>query len=342
MIVDQLLEEISKSDDTKENELNAKNSQSQIVKLVDDLVEWKPPESSDSSPSAASSSTEPKNNESEDQEENFDELIGYYNVSYTLTSKPKENPVGGKWTRSQRLLKIQRTMQHVLPLSSSSSTSSSAKGAAVAQVINAIFLECFWGLLPIWIVLRGDAVPLNKIPKEEPSTKATTNKGKKKKSPPSLLPGLSPRTVRAYFDSPRFAIGKFVFSFGPTSSVVLDTPYIDDRIRLGVGGTSGTKFVFSRIKDEQDNEAVDGWKWVLEKESTITKTKASYGLLWTSLLSGFAYKSLRFGMGKIVASTVFLASLVSLGLVMASTGGIETNSDNYTPGVAEAGGGGGK
>ena len=176
-------------------------------------------------------------------------------------------------------------------------------------------------------------MPLNAIPKEvdgEPS-----NQKKKKKTPPPLLPGLSSRTVRAYFDAPRFALGKFVFTFGPTSSVVLDTPYVDNKIRIGLGGTSGSKFVFSRIPKE-DKEGVDGWKWVLEQPSAITKTKASYGLLWTTLLSGFAYKTLRFGMGKLVASGVFLTSLAFLGLVMVSTGGIETNSDTYTPGAAVA------
>jgi hypothetical protein len=50
----------------------------------------------------------------------FEPLIGYCNVSYTLKARQKDNPVGGKWTRTtgiaQKLLCARRMLQHILPV----------------------------------------------------------------------------------------------------------------------------------------------------------------------------------------------------------------------------------
>ena len=78
--------------------------------------------------------------------------------------------------------------------------------------------------------------------------------------------------------------GKLAFTLGPTSSVVIDTPYVDDRIRIGIGGTSGTKFVFARVNDN-DKEATDDWKWLLEQPSILTKKKTSWILAMIAAVS---------------------------------------------------------
>jgi hypothetical protein len=277
----------------------------------------------------------------------FDSLIGYYNVSYTLTSRPDDNPVGGKWTRSQRLWKIRRTLQHILPLETNNNNNdndnNSTNPLAVAQAINIVILDCLWGLLPIIIVLRGDAVPLS----QDDPNKQQESKTKQ------LLPDLSPITVRAYFDRPRIAVGKrLVFSLGPTSSVVLDTPYIDDRIRIGKGGTSGSKFVFARIalgddennndnNNNNDEEATESWKWLLERKaqsSLITKRKASWGmaaLAVTSSIIGFWRMPPNVnvvGVWKLMAKASSILSWLSLGWILSSTGGIETRGETFTPG----------
>eukprot|EP00980_Cylindrotheca_fusiformis_P004335 scaffold921_cov126-Cylindrotheca_fusiformis.AAC.14 len=298
-IVDELLDQVSikqqKNDQTKRNE---------ILSSVEKLI------------SNGTATITDETNETAI----FDDLIGFYNVSYTLTSTPGDNPVGGKWTRSQwRLWKIRRTLQHVLPPVSSN---------AVAQVVNAIFLECLWGVLPIWIVLRGDAVPISSD-SNNPEVQQAYSKKKRANLVPSVL---TKRTVRVYFDRPRIAVGNSIVSFGPTSSVVIDTPYVDDRIRIGVGGTSGTKFVFARVS-EDDDEAKEAWQWILEQPTMITKTKASVGLILTSVISTIGFRILEGGVGKWLSGALAAVSLVSLALVVSSTGGIETRGPTFTPGL---------
>ena len=90
----------------------------------------------------------------DDENTLFDSLFGYYNVTYTMTARTNDNPVGGKWTRSQKLVQFKRTMQHILPLQENNT-----KSSAIAQVVNIITLSLFG--LAITIVLRGDAVPLS-------------------------------------------------------------------------------------------------------------------------------------------------------------------------------------
>jgi len=54
-------------------------------------------------------------------------------------------------------------------------------------------------------------------------------------------------TVRADFDSPHIRIGPLHLRIGPSSTVRLDTTYLDDTVRISRGGKSGTAFVFRRV-----------------------------------------------------------------------------------------------
>jgi hypothetical protein len=268
----------------------------------------------------------------------FEPLLGYYNVSYTLTTHPKDNPVGGKWTR---LWKVQRMLQHVLPKEPTDSSDT----AVVAQVVNAIRLELFFGLIGIWVVLRGDAVPLRR----DLADKAKAEKGNVQTAnrDPPLLPNLSDRTVRVYFDKPRIGVslygprnasrnkallGQRVLTLGPTSSVVLDTPYVDDRIRLGKGGTSGSQFVFARVS-KSDKEATDGWRWVAETSiAALNKTGIMIRIGLCEMASILAYTLVRNTVVKRIAGVYSIAAALVLGWLALSTGGIETRGDTYTKG----------
>ncbi len=277
----------------------------------------------------------------------FDPLVGYYNVSYTLTSRPNDNPVGGKWTRG--LWTIKRTMQHVLPPLPLTTDSSTIASRAVAQVVNAIRLELLWGFVGVWVLLRGDAVPLKLDPtSSDTSTEDSSNKSKK--SPPKLLPNLSDRTVKAYFDRPLIGVSlrrrrnqnskpflKRVLTLGPTSAVVLDTPYADSRIRLGKGGTSGSQFVFSRLP-ETDQEAREGWKWLLEDgkhkvgNNSLTKTGLVVRLGTLGLVFGVVSRVLQQRWIKVLAGAYGVISGISILGLLRSTGGIETEGDTYMEG----------
>jgi len=295
----------------------------------------------------------------------FEPLVGYYNVSCTLTSKPNDNPVGGKWTRG--LWTVKRTMQHVLPpLPAKKVPTKSDDGVesgtalvvgdgvsatAVAQVVNAIRLELLWGIVNIWVLLRGDAVPLKldrMVSEASGSEKdGDGDSGKKGSPPPKLLPNLSDRTVKAYFDRPLIGISlqgrkksnplwKQVLTLGPTSAVVLDTPYNDDRIRLGKGGTSGSQFVFRRLP-EVDEEAREGWKWVLEKAAkassqSLTKGKLLFRVGIAGLASAILSTVLQERWMKLGAGASALISGISMIGLLSSTGGIETEGDTYMKG----------
>ena len=297
-LVNEIIEEIDVINAQKDDDENNNEATERANNLLDQLIE------------ASTNASDVEAIENPD----FYALIRYYNVSYTRTARANDNPVGGKWTRSPKFWNVRRTLQHILP---------PVKESSIGQAINVIRLDLLGGLIPIWIMLRGDAVPLTKDLNETLS-----------KTP--LLPNLTNRSVRAYFDRPRIAVGKFAFSLGPTSSVVIDTPYVDDRLRVGIGGTSGTKFVFKRVPDS-DKEAIEEWKWLLNRKSMITKRKLGVGLaIWGGLSSWVLWKSI---VGtykpiawKLVSGLSTFASAVGLAFVLSSTGGIETDSDTYAKG----------
>jgi hypothetical protein len=77
---------------------------------------------------------------------------------------------------------------------------------------------------------------------------------------------LSPGTVRADFESPLVTIGGVGIRIGPNSNVVLDTPYLDDKIRLGMGAR-GSAFIFKRTKDSRANN----WKIDIKRKPINAK-----------------------------------------------------------------------
>jgi len=309
----------------------------------------------------------------------FKPLLGYYDVAHTLTSNPNENPVGGKWTRGSRFTKklwtVKRTLQHILPPLPIVAGSSAPTTVIVAQVINAIKLEILGGFISIWVLLRGDGVPLQvalSTEEKDKQQRATENddpkKNKKTTTPKPLLPNLSDRTVKAYFDRPRIGISVFrtrrkpnsylyqkALSLGPTSAVVLDSPYVDNRVRLGMGATSGTQFVFRRIQEkDNDIEGTDEWKWVLasnmKDKSTITTPKKRSVILRVAfiLFVGNLLSKVVFHGGILMYTIrttklqqaswlkIVVASIVGLGSTfflmifpLLRTGGIESNENSY-------------
>lgn len=54
-----------------------------------------------------------------------------------------------------------------------------------------------------------------------------------------------PNSIRVNFGRPRISFGGLVFEFGPPSAVQIQTTYLDDRVRIGVG-SRGSLFVFTK------------------------------------------------------------------------------------------------
>jgi hypothetical protein len=245
----------------------------------------------------------------------FAPLIGLYDVSFVRTVREGDNPVGGKWTRkdglAQKLLRTRRSFQHVLPVNSTGLGSTAATVAApggdrpvVGEVVNVVSLDALWGLLRTTIILRGDAVPLNQ-------TERVTG----------TVQPLSSLAVRALFDAPRIVLGRtgrlLNINVGPRSSVVLDSPYVDDKIRLGLGGISGTRFVFERCP-EKDDEANE-FRALLAKKPW-SKFKTLTGL---SALTGMGLYGAYARGARVLGISFSIACALVGALIAFSGGGIE-------------------
>jgi len=190
-----------------------------------------------------------------DDPKRFNPLLGLYEVAKVLSKNKRENPVGGKWTRksglAQKIFRTRKTFQHILPYNSTGLARYDEE-TAVAEAINVISLDSPDGLLRATVILRGDVIPLHMQELKEMNTNRKID----------LLTNLA---VRANFDPPRIFLGKrmlvrpnefnyIALQIGPVSDVVLDTSFNDKNVRIGMGGTSGTRFIFKRTTDNEARE----------------------------------------------------------------------------------------
>lgn len=253
----------------------------------------------------------------------FDALLGLYDVSFVKTTKEGDNPVGGTWTRkagiAQRILRSRRSFQHILAVNETGAgqrlvqIDEGAMLEVVGEAVNVISLEALWGLLRTTIILRGDAVAIN-------ATERTSDR---------FCQPLSAFAVRALFDAPRIAIGRegrYVVNVnvGPKTSVVLDAVYVDEAVRIGVGGRSGSRFVFARCAagDAEANE----FRAVLARKPR-SRAKTLTGAFAVAALGAFCGVNAR-GVVRILGCSVALVSSFAGGLVSFSGGGIEAGDQS--------------
>mmetsp|Transcript_32842 Transcript_32842/g.62739 ORF Transcript_32842/g.62739 Transcript_32842/m.62739 type:complete len:467 (-) Transcript_32842:106-1506(-) len=345
-------------------------------------------ESSFLSSSPSSSSTTTTNNTNNNQTSDpkrFQPLVGLYEVTKVLPTKKGDNPVGGKWTRknglAQKLFRTRMTFQHLLPLeepaTATSTHSESEEEVAVAQAVNVVSLDALNGLLRITVILRGDAIPLS--PDERLQLNTNANR--------TVAP-LTDLAVRAYFDPPRIYFGKrsnkkstkkkkgedgeytyLPLQIGPSSSVILDTTYYDKMVRIGMGGTSGTRFVFTTTEVEEAKEyegllnlSPKGNKGKVLRRLVATLAVSFYYAVFGNdgvgrmamRVSRFAWKVMRavgnnakitaVGLGvvakmkpwaitcmRIVAGLTSVVSGIAMLLILFSSGGIERDGMSQAP-----------
>ena len=103
---------------------------------------------------------------------------------------------------------------------------------------------------------------------------------------------------------------------GPESLVLLDNPYCDETVRIGVGGTSGTRFVFARC-EEGDVGAREFEEMLGRKSAGKRKVVAVLGAV--AACGGYGVARGVRVLGGLVCT---LAITVIVGVVSAS-GGIE-------------------
>ena len=248
----------------------------------------------------------------------FDPLIGLYEVSHVQTARDGDNPVGGKWTRKNKLtsnlFKLRRTFQHILPIHSTGiiKRANDDKIEVVAECVNVVSLE-FLKFLRLMVVLRGDALSLT--PKQRNSK--------------DMVKPLSDLAVKVLFDPPYIGIGRGEkmwcnIQLGPSTDVILDTTHVGNAVRLGMGGISGSKFVFSRCQDN-DMEANE-FRDLLKMKPV--RRRILLGVLGTLIsVGGFSFsrgQRIFGGMLSLFTSFVGIA-------VLTSTGGVETNRQMSSP-----------
>ena len=132
---------------------------------------------------------------------------------------------------------------------------------------------------------------------------------------------LSPGTVRADFDSPLITIGGVGIRIGPNSNVVLDTPYLDGKIRLGVGAR-GSSFIFKRTLDDKANN----WKIDISRKALPAKQAGfflfSFGTVVFNLFSNFQNIYFSFFKNSIAFSTILFGLILLL-----TSGGIRVQDN---------------
>lgn len=157
-------------------------------------------------------------------------LFAKYTVAYTSTndpSNPDQSPPAGGLFRSRlgRLVFVTRGLFQHV--------------FAPDTVVN---LVCFrvLGVVKGCVSLRGKLVPIEDEKLGENAIKVT-------------------------FERPRLRLGGLVFQFGPRSNVKLATTYVDDRVRLAVGGR-GSLFVFQKGA-EAESAVGDEWNELFQAQT---------------------------------------------------------------------------
>ena len=116
-----------------------------------------------------------------------------------------------------------------------------------------------------------------------------------REDPPNLqIRPWSPLAVQALFDAPRILVrpGRasttttrrrrrrswLDWQVGPTSSVVLDTTFVNSQVRIGMGGTSGTRFVFGRLTEDQGaiGQPLHVWKEATEFQTILSSSQGPW------------------------------------------------------------------
>ncbi|GKY92052.1 hypothetical protein MPSEU_000176700 [Mayamaea pseudoterrestris] len=283
----------------------------------------------------------------DDDEDNsrFEPLLGLYHVSRTLSTRSNASPVGGTWTKStgvmQKLLRTKAAWQHIIPASKNTAATKNIShqdnnDAVVAQVVNHVHLETLKSRVQIHVLLRGDAVPLTS---EERSNADVINQNKKNNSfnnkqqqQQQQLKSLSPLAVKVHFDPPRICFTNrnrrplLSLSVGPKTSVLLDSTFCNDELRIGMGGTSGTRFVFQRV--DQDANAMEASDYeALLAHRPVSKRK-SLSVLGVIVMSGINLMLRRNVVPKLVGGTLSALSLACASLIACSSGGIERDNED--------------
>jgi len=203
-------------------------------------------------------------------------LYGNYDVSFVSSgNEQRGNPAGGGYRGGlgKLLFDSRGVYQHIVKATDDADDRPIVINYIVGKAFKAFFLS---------VILRGRA-------------QALTEEQRK-----ALGASLGPSTVKAEFEPPLLGVSLdvnkpplFSLRVGPPSSVVLDTPSVTPKVRLG-RGSRGSLFVFTRCPQDDPADASDAYKRVLLDERGPLKGRrvglalsvlgaCAARLAWTSL-----------------------------------------------------------
>jgi hypothetical protein len=231
-------------------------------------------------------------------------LFGNYDVSYAGPGiNQKGQPAGGAFrgTLGKLFFKTDKLLQNIIQNEKNE-----------IQVIDVLKGRIF-SFIPFRVILYGIATYLQEKDRNTLSKKLNRN--------------FTESTIRADFEPPVICFGnewnKFSFSIriGPKSNVALDTPYVDQRIRLGIGGR-GSLFIFKRTFDMMANE----WQIWKEQKKPVSGKLCGKILVMTGIISNLLEYYVLKNIHKFILKKVFFlpGTLITLlGVyLLSSYGGI--------------------
>jgi hypothetical protein len=182
-----------------------------------------------------------------------DDLFGNYEVSYVSQGgSQRGNPAGGGYRAANQLIfKTTGLYQHLMK------PKEGAVDVPPLVIANIVSGRVFHSL-EVHVVLYGNARFLSKA--ESSAVNLSVNAVEATFEPPKIMicfgtcmKSLLERLKFIKNDNTRGILDKFdcVFQVGPISSVILDTPFVDNCLRTGVG-SRGSKFIFKRLMTSPD------------------------------------------------------------------------------------------
>ena len=165
--------------------------------------------------------------------------------------------------------------------------------------------------IPVSVILKGVVQQISETERTELTAKYGTI--------------LTPSTVRADFESPLITIGGIGIRIGPDSNVVLDTPYLDNKMRLGVGAR-GSSFIFRKTSEEKANN----WK-IDVKRKVLNAKKLGFAFLTLAAIILSSFTNNQIQLIQIAKNAVSLP-LIFFGLILFFTkGGIRGDENKILP-----------
>ena len=171
-------------------------------------------------------------------------VLGAWEVAHTSQGPAQGGaPAGGKFMGpvGRALFRPSGLAQNLSQSAGAGEGAGEGAGGGGIQVLNFVKFRLL-GLVPGQVSLRGDLCP-----KGPPVAEREIRKGATSVDLEAALAAAGPEGwAEVLFDRPRLWLWPgLCVQLGPPSSVLLQTPYVDNDVRLGLG-SRGSRFVFRR------------------------------------------------------------------------------------------------